>query len=309
MNINREKDPVSFSRREDHLEYQFHSKGPYWHLCTPGTNQEILFSQDEDYRFGVSSSALSLGDDVRVLALAVMSNHLHDILAGTEEACLGYFERRRKILKAYLAAGESQPDLSGFTCKLLPIENLKALRTEIIYVNRNGYVACPEYTPFSYPWSSGMYYFNPAAWDGGIYYADLPYRTKRLVTHSRICEFPQSYQVKDGAFHIPSFASIREGESYFQDAHQYFNLLSRSREAYSEVAKRLGDEVFLTDNELFDAVRALCRTRFDLAKPSLLGADAKIQVALQMKQSWHASNGQIRRILKLDDRVVKELFP
>lgn len=154
-----------------------------------------------------------------------------------------------------------------------------------------------------------MYYFNPAAWDGGIYYADLPYRTKRLVTHSRICEFPQSYQVKDGAFHIPSFASIREGESYFQDAHQYFNLLSRSREAYSEVAKRLGDEVFLTDNELFDAVRALCRTRFDLAKPSLLGADAKIQVALQMKQSWHASNGQIRRILKLDDRVVKELFP
>lgn len=309
MNAAQERNPISFSRREDHLEYQFHSKGPYWHLCTPGTNQEILFSQDEDYRFGVSSSALSLGDDVRVLALAVMSNHLHDILAGTEEACLGYFERRRKILKAYLAAGERQPDLSGFTCKLLPIENLKALRTEIIYVNRNGYVACPEHTPFSYPWSSGMYYFNPAAWDGGIYYADLPYRTKRLVTHSRICEFPQSYQVKDGAFHIPSFASIREGESYFQDAHQYFNLLSRSREAYSEVAKRLGDEVFLTDNELFDAVRALCRTRFDLAKPSLLGADAKIQVALQMKQSWHASNGQIRRILKLDDRVVKELFP
>ena len=153
-----------------------------------------------------------------------------------------------------------------------------------------------------------MYYFNPAAWGGGISYAKLPYRTKRLVTHSRICELPARYQVKDGALHIPSFASIKEGEDFFQDAHQYFNLLSRGREAYSEVAKRLGDEVFLTDNELFDAVCTLCRTRFDIAKPPQLGAEDKIQVALQMKQSWHASNGQIRRILKLDDRVVKHRF-
>jgi hypothetical protein len=309
MNAAQERNPISFSRREDHLEYLFHAKGPFWHLCTPGTNQEILFNQDEDYRFGVSSCALSLEGDVRVLALAVMSNHLHDILAGTEEACLRYFDRRRKILRTYLSTGDKRPDLSGFICKLLPIEDLKALRAEIVYVNRNGYVACPEHTPFSYPWSSGMYYFNPAAWGGGTSYANLPYRTKRLVTHSRICELPARYQVKDGALHIPSFASIKEGEDFFQDAHQYFNLLSRGREAYSEVAKRLGDEVFLTDNELFDAVCTLCRTRFDIAKPPQLGAEDKIQVALQMKQSWHASNGQIRRILKLDDRVVKELFP
>lgn len=309
MNDNQGRKPISFSRREDHLEYLFHAKGPFWHLCTPGTNQEILFSQEEDYRFGISSCALSLEEGVRILALAVMSNHLHDILAGTEEACLRYFERRRKLLRAYLFACGRQPDMSGFTCKLLPIGDLRALRAEIVYVNRNGYVACPEHTPFSYPWSSGMYYFNPAAWEGGVSYADLPYRTKRLITHSRISELPNSYQVKNGALHIPSFASIKEGEAFFQDAHQYFNLLSRGREAYSEVAKRLGDEVFLTDNELFDAVCALCRTRFDIAKPPQLGANDKIQVALQMKQSWHASNGQIRRILKLDDRVIKELFP
>ena len=305
MNAVQEKASATCFRREDQLEYQFHSSGPFWHLCTPGTNQEILFRQEEDYGFGVSSCALSLEKDVRVLALAVMSNHLHDILAGTQEACLRYFDRRRKILKACLGA----TDLSGFTCKLLPIENLKALRTEIVYVNRNGYVACPQHTPFSYPWSTGMYYFNPAAWGGGVRYADLPYRTKRMVTHSRICELPEDYQVKGGALHIPSFACIREGESFFQDAHQYFNLLSRGREAYGEVAKRLGDEVFLTDNELFDAVCALCRTRFGVVKASELPGNDKIQVAVQMKQSWNASNGQIRRILRLDERVVRELFP
>ena len=300
---------MTFFRREDQLEYLFHSTGPFWHLCTPGTNQEILFRQEADYRFGVSSCALSLDDDVRVLALAVMSNHIHDILAGSEEACLRYFERRQKVLKTYLGSDDRHVDLSGFTCKLLPIENLKALRTEIVYVNRNGYVACPEHTPYSYPWSSGMYYFNPAALVENQRYADLPYRAKRHVTHSRICELPVRYQVKDGGLYIPSFVCIKEGESFYQDAHQYFNLLSRGREAYGEVAKRLGDEVFLTDSELFDAVCSLCRTRFGIAKPSRLAGNDKVRVAVEMKQAWHASNGQIRRILKLDDKVVQELFP
>lgn len=35
----------------------------------------------------------------------------------------------------------------------------------------------------------------------------------------------------------------------FRDAHQYFNLLSKNYEAYSEEARRLGDIVVLTDEE------------------------------------------------------------
>lgn len=222
---------------EDYLECIFQQSGPFWHLCTPGTNQEILFRDDDDYRFGITSAALSLDGSVRIYALAVMSNHLHDILAGAACECLAYFERRKKLLKKYLDTEGKDVDLREFIGKLLPIE------------------------------------------------------------------------VKGGAVHIPSFVRVREGEGWFRDAHQYFHLLSRNREAYGEVAKRLGDEVFLTDNELFDAVCAHCRSRFGQPRPSALSPDDKISLAVLMKQEYNASNGQIRRMLRLDDRVVRELFP
>lgn len=302
-------DTISLSRKEDQLEFLFNSKGPFWHLCTPGTNQEIIFHSEDDYKYGITSAAMSLDGKVRIIASAVMSNHIHDILSGTKAACYEYFERRKSFLRRYCQAVGLKVDFSSFNCSVLPIENLSALRTEIAYVNRNGYLVNPQCTPFSYKWSTGMYYFNPAACSGGSLFSELTYREKRAITHSRLVELPSNYLAKEGAIHIPSFINIKEGESWYRDAHQYFNLLSRNREAYSEVAKRLGDEIFLTDNELFDALCGLCRRKFGESRPSALSPNDKIAVAVIMKKEYHASNGQIRRMLKLSDQVVKELFP
>lgn len=305
----KEYEVASFARKEDRLEYLFKTKGPFWHLCTPGTNQEIIFHSEEDYNYGITTAAMSLASPVRILATAVMSNHIHDILSGTERACLDYFERRKSFLRRYCQNKGLKVDFSLFNCSLLPIENLSALRTEIVYVNRNGYLVNRQCTPFSYRWSTGMYYFNPAASAGGRPFSELTYREKRLITHSRLVELPCDYQVRDGAVLIPSFVCIKEGENYFSDAHQYFNMLSRNREAYGEVAKRLGDEVFLTDNELFDAICGRCRKQFGESRPAALSPNDKIAAAVMMKKEYHASNGQIRRMLKLSDQVVKELFP
>ena len=300
---------LSFTRREDYLNYLFNRNGPFWHLCTPGTDQEIIFRSEDDYKYGINSAALSLDGSVRIIASAVMSNHIHDILSGTEQACYEYFNRRKSFLRRYFQATGVKVDLSRFNCSVLPINDINTLRTEIAYVNRNGYVVNPDCTPFSYKWSTGKYYFNPSACEGGRPFSELYYKEKRLITHSRIVELPENILVKDGLIHIPSFVCIKEGENYFYDAHQYFNLLSRSREAFSEVAKRLGDEVFLTDNELFDALCSRCYRQFGESRPSLLSPNDKITLAVTMKKEFHASNGQIRRMLKLSDQVVRELFP
>lgn len=300
---------MSFARKEDHLNFLFCSKGPFWHLYTPGINQEIIFHSEQDYKYGITSSAMSIGSSVRILAFAVMSNHIHDILSGTEQDCLDYFERRRSFLKRYIRSTGKTVDLSHFNCSIKPITDLTTLRTEITYVNRNGYVVNPDCTPYSYKWSSGMYYFNPPACEGGSLFSELTFREKRRITHSRIVTLPPSFMVKDNVIHIPSFISIKEGEGWFHNAHQYFNMLSRNREAYSEVAKRLGDEIFLTDNELFEALCSICSKQYGVNKPSFLSPNDKIAVAVMMKKEYNASNGQIRRMLKLSDQVVRELFP
>lgn len=310
MDNHRTDNRVAFARREEECEYLFRTRGPFWHLCTPGTAQEILFLNPADYNYGITSAAISLDDSVRSYATVVMSNHLHDVLAGIRDKCLAYFERRRRRLQIYLQRTQGrQIDLSNFKADLIPIETLSALRNEIVYVNRNGYVSNPSCTPFSYPWSSGMYYFNPAAKQLAHPYESLPYTSKRQMTRSRILELPDDYLVKDGMIHIPSFVQINEGEKFFRDAHQYFSMLSRNAEAYSEVAKRLGDKVFLTDDELYSAICSITSREYGQSRPASLAPDDKIAMAIRIKQQYNASNGQIRRMLGLDDRVIKELFP
>lgn len=299
---------ADFARKEEYCEYLFNTRGPFWHICTPGNLQECIFLTESDFRIGVNSAALTKGPVV-LYSSTLMSNHLHDIAAGSRDEVLGFFDRRRRLLQRFVKETGRTVDLSLFNCKVIPIESLKILRNEIVYVHRNGYLAHPSHTPFSYPWSSGRHYFNPGLDADGVPFEKLPYKDKRTLCRGRILPLPNDWIVKDGMVSFKSFVDISGGEQFFRDPHQYFNLLSKSYEAYSETAKRLGDQVFLTDEELFSAVAALCRKTFNQTRPSILAPDQKVNVAIEMKKKYNASNGQIRRILHLDPQIVKELFP
>ncbi|MBP5335835.1 MAG: hypothetical protein J6Y61_08635 [Bacteroidales bacterium] len=63
-----ENEPTAIARRKDYLDYLFSTKGPFWHLFTPGTNQEIIFHTEEDYRYGITSAAVSIDNTVRIIA-------------------------------------------------------------------------------------------------------------------------------------------------------------------------------------------------------------------------------------------------
>ena len=120
-----------FAQQEDLCEYLFLSKGPFWHLCTPGTYQELLFADEEDFRIGVNSAALTKGP-ITLYSSTVMSNHLHDIGAGPLEELLSYFDRRKSFLKRYLKEKGRIVNLEDFSCTPIPIESLKVLRNEIV---------------------------------------------------------------------------------------------------------------------------------------------------------------------------------
>lgn len=299
---------ASFARQEDYCEYLFNSRGPFWHVCTPGNLQECIFLSDSDYRFGVNSAALTKGPVV-IYASSVMSNHLHDIVGGESDEVLEMFAKRKRLIQRYVKETGRAVDLKQFDCSLIPIESLKVLRAEIVYVHRNGYLAHPSFTPFSYPWSSGWHYFNPGLDVDGVPFASLPYKEKRMLCRGRILPLPDDWIVKDGMISFKSFVDVECGERFFRDSHQYFSLLSRSHEAYSEIAKRLGEQIFLTDDELFSAVCTLSLRTYGQSRPSALAPDEKVSIAVEMKKKYNASNGQIRRILHLDAQIVKELFP
>lgn len=109
--------------------------------------------------------------------------------------------------------------------------------------------------------------------------------------------------------YIPSFCRIDIGESMFRDARSYFNSLTRNAEAFSQIAQRLKDSVFLTDDEMYAAATMYAEKTYGNRQLTLLTSEQKIQMSKELHFKYNASNQQIRRLLKLDIGILNELFP
>ena len=303
---------LSFSEKERVCECIFIDNGPYWHVYTDGTKMQNIFCSEEDFKIGMwcLAVALHLHKSMRIITFELMGNHIHLILAGQKQDCIKFFEFLTSRLKHAFSKTGRIIDWSNFKMDILPIEDIQALRNEIIYVNRNAYVANPAYTPDSYPWGGGCAYFNP--W---LKYAktsplgNLKVNSQRELLHTRdVSPFSQLVEVGGMPF-IPSFCDIRLGESMFRDARSYFNSLTRNAEAFSQIASRLRDTIFLTDEELYSVICSYISKEYSVKTPTLLSAQQKIDTARHLHFNYNASNQQLRRMLRMDLSTLEELFP
>ena len=303
---------LGFSEKERICENVFITNGPYWHIYTDGTKMQNIFCCEEDFRTGMWTLAVSLHlrKEVRALTFELMTNHVHLIIAGQRENCIKAFDLFSTRLKMAFPKRQRTIDWSQFKMNILPIESLQALRNEIIYANRNAFVANPSYTPDSYPWGGGCAYFNP--WLKHLITSPLgrlPILTQRTLLHTRdISPFTDLREINSLPF-IPSFCDIKLGESMFRDARSYFNSLTRNAEAFSQIASRLKDTIFLTDEELYSVICSHISKEYSVKAPSQLSAQQKVDTARYMHFGYNASNQQLRRMLRLDLAILEELFP
>lgn len=303
---------LSFSEKERVCESIFIANGPYWHIYTDGTMMQNIFISKEDFIMGMwcLAAAQHLCKSVRVITFELMGNHIHLILAGAKEDCIKVFDIFAARLKKAFPKRQHAIDWSKFKMEILPIESLQALRNEIIYVNRNAFVANPAYTPTSYPWGGGCAYFCP--WLKHLKpvpFAELPILTQRGILHTRdITPFADLKEIDSMPF-IPSFCDIKLGESLFRDARSYFNSLTRNAEAFSQIASRLKDAIFLTDEELYSVICSHISKEYSVKAPSQLSSQQKIDTARHLHFHYNASNQQLRRMLRMDLSVLEELFP
>ena len=301
-----------FYIKESQCEYRFNNNGPFWHLFTPGATTEILFVNNDDFKYVMNLMGIGAVKfpDIRIITFEVMDNHLHIIIAGKKIRCFALFDFMKLRLNRYMKNSKRIVDLSGFNASLIPIDNLTALRNEIVYVNRNGYLASSQFTPYTYPWGAGYLFFNKISdYIHTVSYNSLTIREKFSICRSKDIELTENIRIVDNVIMPSSYCHVSEAEQYFIDAHQYFAFLSKKYEAYSEVAKRLKDTIFMSDAELYPAICHLCFKRYNINHPTLLSAAAKIEVAKLMHSEYNATNNQIRRILKLDNSYIESLFP
>lgn len=304
---------VSFWDKERDCEYLFNTSGPFWHVYTDGHSSDMIFSCKEDMVMAMNIMGVcsTYFQDVGIYTFVLMNNHVHNIMSGRRERCGEFFEMFKGRLAKCFARNGKVVNLKDFNCQMIEITSMQSLRNEIAYVNRNGFVAISSCTPFSYPWGAGACFFNPFLERlPSVRFGDLTIREKRRISHNSNLDFaPGSLMVLDGVILPSSFCRIKEAEALFRNAHHYFQHMSRRFEAYSEIAYRLHEKVFITDEEMYSAVCAICQKSYNVKHPGHLPADKKVDLARRMKHDYNASNRQIRNILKLDKAIVGELFP
>ena len=137
----------SFIELERKCEATFQNAGPFWHAYTSGKTTPLLFAGNEDFVFvmNVIARAKLEFPEVLILAFEVMNNHFHFVICSEKERIEMFWNCIRKRLKKYY------PDIECANLSIKGIENISSLRNNIAYTHRNGYVANPDYTPFSYP--------------------------------------------------------------------------------------------------------------------------------------------------------------
>ena len=303
---------LSFSEKERVCESIFICHGPHWHIYTDGTKMQNIFCCEDDFKTAmwILAASMHMFKGVRVITFELMGNHVHLILAGQRDDCIKAFDLFAARLRLAFPKRQRTIDWSKFKMDILPIESLQALRNEIIYVNRNAFVANPEYTPDSYPWGGGCAYFCP--WLKHLTttpLGELPILTQRAMLHTKKIEPLADLRVIGSMPFIPSFCDISLGESIFRDARSYFNSLTRNAEAFSQIASRLKDSIFLTDEELYSVICSHISKEYSVKSPSQLNAQQKIDTARQMHFGYNASNQQLRRMLRMELSILKELFP
>lgn len=308
----------SFTDKENYCERQFINGGPFWHYFTDGTKQGIIFTNANDFKVGINQLAISASrSNVRIIAFALMSNHIHVIAQSPMINGMNMVQQFASKIKYYLKSQNRTYSNSLLNVEApIEITNLKMMRNEIVYVIRNGYVADANYTPVSYPWGSGRLYFINDILDGRnlLSFNELPFAVKRMILMARVSDLPDNYivsggMIDSGMIHPASFCDYKFGESFFRDAHHYFNMLSKDFEAYSEIAKRLNDSIFYTDEEMYSAISQYCRKIYGVSIPQIVDASQKIELAKKMHNDFNCSNKQIQRILKLNNSILDTIFP
>ena len=294
---------MAFKEKEEYCKATFRSGGPYWHAYTSGKETPLLFSLEEDFVFvmNVIAQAAALFPEVRIIAFEVMNNHFHFVVSADEEAVLTFWDFVRKRLV------RSFPLMKGLQITIKPIGDLGALRNNIVYTNRNGYVADSSHTPFSYPWGTGRYYFLDRP--RGKTLARIFVDDKRRMFRCRTPALPSGWEVSNGYVAPWNYCAVKLGMAMFRDAHHYFMMVSKNVEAYAELAAGLDDGEFLTDTELFARLSVLVRSDYDVSSIKDLTKPQRFDLARKLRYEFRSSNGQIRRMLGLSQYEIDSLFP
>lgn len=293
-------------------ERHFLEGGPFFHLYTKPVENDLILRTKEELDIALTFLALAVfATGCRLLAFALMNNHFHFVIEGAEDVCLAFYRDFQKRLARYLSKERRSGLAMAAEPALTPINNLKQLRDEIIYVARNPFVDRTDVNPFSYKWCSGYLYFNGMLdmMPSGEQVCDWSVARRRAFKHEREADVDPRLRALDGVALPTCFTDYQRAMAFFENARQFTNWMMKNVESQLDIARRLGERIILDDTELWQVVMNLCKKTYFVSSPRELTADNRTRMIKALKYDYNASNAQIARCLGVARNVIDQMFP
>ena len=236
-------------------EQIFLEGGPFYHLYTRHIEDDLLFRTEEELNQALNIIAVAVFfAGCKVLAFAIMNNHLHFILEGPESQCRVFYSFIQKKLAFVLGRSGRGHIAQMCTPSFVTINSLKQLRDEIVYVIRNPFVDRVNVNMHAYKWCSGYLYFNPFLEEmfvKGVSASKMTIEKRREFKRERNPDIDPRIMVLNGVALPSCFVDYSRTESFFENARQFFQWLYKNVESQIEVARRIGETIVLDDIEVF----------------------------------------------------------
>lgn len=278
----------------------------FWHICTAGLEQELIFKTEADYIFGMNCIPLSIADRaVSVKTFCLMDNHVHFIVHGAGEECGSFIKGYRRRLFTLA-------DMSRAEICMKEISDTEYLMRAICYVLRNPTAAGLTVLPSHYRWGSGSLYFN----GGNIPVSNLPHATVAELSLRRQKSLFRSRQQLPGQYTITAdglvcpecYVDVRFVENLFRTPARMLYFLSRNDSMEMELATGILHKARYTDSELAGTVANICLEMFRKPSPDNLNIDERYRLADILRKRFGLGIKQLARLTRTNISLLGKVF-
>ena len=268
-------------------------------VSTDHLTERLWFRDDEDFKVGMNYVALvSLALGIHVLAFILMSNHIHLVLACSEEEALRFItEYKRRYSKYYQKKYSVKEFLRRNGVDIRPVATEEeSLERAVAYVQMNSVAANICSHPSFYPWGTGGAFFRADA-PKGTPLTSLSRREQIRILHSNDL-IPDSLRLSEEGYIIPaSFVAVKFVEQLFRQPSRYNFFLHNSSKARLRLQE--GPLPSFRDQSILAAVPDLCVSLFRKRTLGELSSEQTGELLKQLRFRFSADAAQLSRVLSI----------
>ena len=298
----------------------------YYHLCTEGLGETVMFRDNEDYVTGINYLAvcqIALNQiapnqitpnqitpkKIEIIAFCLMSNHLHIVAKGENAILKKFIISFKRRYSMWLARKYNEHKIlhrTAFTIK--EVDSTEYLKQVIASVLRNPIAAGINVSPFQYKWSSASCYFRQKDIGSKKDQTGLTGNGIRRIFKTRTLIFDGINLIDGEMADLMSFVKFTEVEAIFKTSRALMYFMSKDNDNEIELEMNTLKKVSYNDSTVINAIRQICEKKFQTSQINALGIHEKCSLVKYMKKNFNSSPKQIARILSLRLQTIAQIY-